>query len=80
MLAERENEVASIHSKGAIIATAPITMMIKITTCCKRRKLRWEDNHSRTPVTGRVGEIFSEEAMIMLLIEGKTHAARTIGN
>jgi hypothetical protein len=79
--AEREKEVASIHSKGASMATAPITIMKKMMICCKRLKLRCELNKPRKVPIGRTGEILSEdEAMVTLLIGWKIHVAGTSGN
>src|SRR6266540_5099679 len=80
-LAERENEVASIHSKGAIIAIAPIAMMMKMMICCKRLKLRCELNRPRKIPMGRAGEMLSDvEAMVTLLIGWKTPAPEGSGN
>ena len=79
-MAEREKEVASIHSKGAIMATAPIAIMIKMMICCKRWMLRCELSQPRKLVAGRAAEMFSEVAMVTLLIARKTHAAEMSGN
>ena len=76
ILAERENEVASIHAKGAIMATAPMAMMINMIDCCRRWKLRCELNKFRQVVVGLAVEMFSEEAIVTLLIDRKTHAAK----
>jgi hypothetical protein len=80
-LAEREKEVASIHSNGAIMAIAPIPMMIKMTICCKRLKLRCELNMPRKIPIGRAGEMLSDvEAIVTLLTGRKIPAAKMSGS
>src|SRR6266511_3672484 len=80
-LAERENDVASIHSKGAIMAIAPIAMMIKMMICCTRLKLRCELNRPRKIPMGRAGEMLSDvEAIVTLLIGWKSPAGERSGN
>ena len=80
-LADREKDVASIHSKGAIMAIAPIAIMIKMMICCKRLKLRCEVNRPRKiPMRGG-GDILSDvEVIVTLLIGWKIHAAEMSEN